>query len=62
MATKKTTAQHAELDDETQYSVSLLKPIRVGRSWLRPGVDVVMKGKLIKENADVVGAIQPIAS
>ena len=63
MAVKKTTAEpYAELDDEAQYSVSLLKPIQIGRSWLRPGADVTLKGKVIKEKADVIGAVQPISS
>lgn len=61
MAVKKTTAPYADLDDEVQYSVSLLKPIQIGRTWLRPGASVLMKGKLIKEKADVIASVQQIA-
>lgn len=62
MAVKKTSAPYAELDDDTQYSVSLLRPIQIGRSWFRPGAGVTLKGKVIKERADDVGAVQPFTS
>ena len=42
------------IDDEKQYAVTLTKPIKVGRTWARPGHDPVLKGKIIKENADAV--------
>jgi len=61
MAVKKPTAPYADLEDELQYSVTLLKPIRIGRSWLRPGADVTLKGKVIKEMADDIGSVQPLA-
>ena len=60
MAAKKTTEPYDNLDDETQYSVSLLKPVQIGRSWARPGEKIAMKGKVIKEKADVVGTVQPL--
>jgi hypothetical protein len=61
MAVKKPTAPYTDLEDELQYSVTLLKPIRIGRSWLRPGADVTLKGKVIKEMADDIGSVQPLA-
>lgn len=61
MAVKKSAAPYSDLEDELQYSVKLLKPIQIGRSWLRPGADVTLKGKVIKEKADVIGSVQPLA-
>lgn len=35
MAVKKSAAPYSDLEDELQYSVKLLKPIQIGRSWRR---------------------------
>ena len=51
----------AALDDETAYEVDLLRPVQIGRSWARPGLEVVMKGKVIKEHAEDVADVRPIA-
>lgn len=44
----------SDVDDETQYAVTLNRPIQVGSSWARPGQTPVMKGKIIKENVDAI--------
>lgn len=49
----------ADLEDEVQYSVELTRPIRIGRSWARPGAENQMKGKVIKENADGIASVRP---
>jgi hypothetical protein len=41
------------------YRVALLRPIRVGRTLLRPGADVTMKGWVIKEHADDIESFSP---
>lgn len=56
----KKTLKIADLEDDVQYAVTLNRPIPVGRSWARPGVEVHLKGKVIKENADGVDGVQPI--
>ena len=53
--------QIADLEDDVQYSVELLRPIQIGRSWARPGVENHLKGKVIKENADGIASVQPLA-
>lgn len=50
-----------DLNDDQQYSVTLKRPIQIGRSWARPGADVTLKGKVIKENADGIDTVQPVA-
>ena len=51
-----------ETDAETLYDVSLARPVRIGRAWIRPGQAVRMKGKIIQENADNVAEIREIAT
>ncbi len=53
--------QIAGLEDDAQYSVELSRPVQVGRSWARPGIEVLLKGKVIKENADGIASVQPLA-
>lgn len=50
-----------KLSDEDRYEVDLKRPIRVGRSWVRPGQRVELKGRVIKDNADDVEAVRPLA-
>lgn len=50
----------ADLEDETQYGVDLSRPIQIGRSWARPGTEVHLKGKVIKENADGVASVRAL--
>ena len=52
----------AELEDEVQYGVELLRPIQVGRSWARPGTEVHLKGKVIKENADGIASVYALTA
>ena len=52
---------YADLDDEARYEVDLAKPIRVGRAWARPGTHVELKGRLVKEHAENVVAVRPLA-
>lgn len=51
----------SELNDDTQYSVKLRRPFRVGRSWVRPGDGVTLKGSVIKENQDGIAEILDVA-
>jgi len=55
------TLKIADLEDEVQYSVELSRPIQVGRSWARPGAEIQMKGKVIKENEDGIASVRPFA-
>lgn len=57
----KKTLKIDDLNDDQQYSVTLTRPIPIGRSWARPGAGVTLKGKVIKENADGIDTVQPIA-
>ena len=57
----KKTLKIEDLNDDDQYSVTLHRPIPVGRSWARPGTEVRLKGKVIKEKADDIATVQPVA-
>ena len=47
--------------DEARYEVDLDSPVKLGRSWARPGQRVEMKGKSVKEHFAHVAAIRPLA-
>lgn len=47
----------ALLDDDGQYPVELLNPIQIGQTWARPGRDVVLKGKFIKQRSDDIASV-----
>jgi len=51
------TVDKAKVKAEESYAVTLSRPIQVGPRWLRPGQDVTLKGKVIKDNADAVDAV-----
>jgi hypothetical protein len=52
----------ATVADDTQYIVRLTRAVKVGRTWLRPGdAETRLKGSVIKEIADAVGAIHEVA-
>ena len=48
------------IDDEKEYAVALVRPIKVGRRTIRPGA-VRLKGKHVKANAEAVGNVKPAA-
>lgn len=51
-------------DPEALYAVQLLKPIQVGRTWIRPGPGLRMKGRLVDGlTPDELGEVsaQPVA-
>lgn len=50
------------IDDEAFYEVELKRVVRRGRSVLRPGADITLKGKVVKElEADIAG-IRPVTA
>lgn len=51
-----------KLKNETAYAVDLLRPVKVGRTWLRPGQPAQMLGKRIKEVAGDVAEVRPLAT
>jgi len=63
MAKRKTTAA-SDIEDDAEYSVSLKRPIKLGRSnsWARPGTDVTLKGLRLKEHLEDVDGYEKIAS
>ncbi|MCZ4274215.1 hypothetical protein [Maritalea porphyrae] len=60
--TKPNKAVRASIDDARQYDVKLSKAIQVGRTWLRPGGTVVLKGHLVKKHKDAIDEFSPITS
>jgi hypothetical protein len=52
MSTKLSNVKNDEL-----YRVVLRRPVRIGRTLLRPGADVTMKGWAIKEHADDIESV-----
>lgn len=50
-----------DLDDATQYRVQLRRPFKVGRSWVRPGNDITLKGAVIKEHQDDIAEVLDVA-
>jgi hypothetical protein len=50
-----------DLDDDARFSVDLKGPVKIGRTWARPGQAVEMKGRLVKEHAANVADVRPIA-
>jgi len=54
------TVDKSKVKPDEQYRVDLAKPIKVGRFWVRPGPNVVMKGKVIKEYSDDITAVYPL--
>lgn len=46
-----------KVKDDEIYAVELNRPIQVGQSWVRPGSDALLKGKVIKENLDAVQSV-----
>jgi hypothetical protein len=60
MTTKSKTRTIADLDDEQSYLVDLSAPVKVGRTWARPGQRVEMKGRVIKEHASNVADVRPL--
>lgn len=59
MANKQT--KFADLDDEARFEVTLNRPVRLGRIWARTDRTVEMKGRIVKEHADAVADLRPIA-
>jgi hypothetical protein len=49
----------SNVKNDDLYRVVLLRPVRVGRTLLRPGADVTMKGWVIKEHADDIKSVSP---
>lgn len=49
------------LNDDDRFAVDLKRPIQIGRTWLRPGQRIEMKGSAVKEHAQHVDAVRPIA-
>ncbi len=63
MTTKKQKALGIEIDPEGQYAVQLTRPVKYGRTWLRPSdTDLILKGKVIlnEEVSPHVGQILPV--
>lgn len=52
----------ANLDDEAHYKVRLKSPVKRGRIWLRPCDRVTLKGKAVKEIAEHVNDVHPVAN
>lgn len=50
----------AKIDDDARYEVDLDRPVKIGRSWARPGQAVQMKGRIVKEHAQNVAGIRPL--
>lgn len=50
-----------DVTDEETYHVTLLRPVRVNRTFLRPGAVVKMKGLVIKEHENDIELIQAAA-
>ena len=61
MTAKKQANTFADLDDNGQYGVTLVRPIKRAGRIIRPSPDLVLKGKLIKEHADDIGEVRDIA-
>lgn len=49
-----------DLDDETQYDVTVQRAFEVGGRIVRPG-RATLKGKIIKKNPDAIGNVKPAA-
>ncbi|PWE52244.1 hypothetical protein DEM27_31855 [Metarhizobium album] len=49
-----------DLDDDARYQVEIAAPFKVGRAWVRPGQKATLTGRIIKDNADGVSAVQPL--
>jgi len=50
------------IDDAAHYTVRLKKVVKVGRVHLRPGEEVTLKGKVVREHLDDIAEFQPVAS
>ncbi|MFG6501252.1 hypothetical protein [Sulfitobacter sp. 1A15106] len=50
-----------DVNDEETYYVTLLRPVRVNRTFLRPGAVVKMKGMVIKEHENDIERVQAAA-
>jgi len=51
---------HVDLDDDARYTVEISAPFKVGRTWVRPGQKATLTGRIIKDNADGVSAVQSL--
>jgi hypothetical protein len=49
----------SNVKNDDLYRVALFRPVRVGRTLLRPGAVVTMKGWVIKEHADAIKSVSP---
>jgi nucleosome binding factor SPN SPT16 subunit len=56
MPTKISNVKNDEL-----YRVVLRRPVRVGRTLLRPGSDATMKGSVIKEHENDIESFSPVS-
>lgn len=56
----KTSNRFDTVEDGAQYDVRLLRPIKVGRTWLRPGEPVRLKGHVIKTHAEDIEHAAPV--
>lgn len=52
----------AGVDPETSYKVALRKPIKVGRTWLRPGANPILKGKVVLDHKEAISELSPHAA
>ncbi|MCO5059630.1 MAG: hypothetical protein M9905_17470 [Rhizobiaceae bacterium] len=52
----------AGVELDVSYQVKLRRPVRIGRTWLRPGANPVMKGKAVLEHRDDISELSPHAA
>lgn len=52
----------AGVEPDASYDVALTRPVKVGRTWVRPGANAVLKGRVVLENRDAVRELSPHAA
>lgn len=52
----------ADIDPEAQYEVTLRRPLKIGRSWARPGTFVTLKGKVVLEHQESIDGVSPVTA
>lgn len=53
------TKQKPEIDPEAHYKVRLGRVIKHGRTHLRPGQEITLKGKVVQEHLDAILEYNP---
>lgn len=59
---KKSDDMFGGVDPDAAYKVALTRPIKVGRTWARPGTDVTLKGRIVLEHKDAISELSPDAA